>query len=124
MKLSDLCRKHITRTIDEDWLWVDSVVIQKEKDDDMILVYFKSTKRVTFENNEDEDDIYGVTTIVWFDKKGRITMIDGRFSVSFYGKDKDDILDLIFKNQLVNLDYDECAKIENVFFNHQTKKEN
>jgi len=127
MKLSDLCRKHITRTVDEDWCWVDSVVIQRDDDGYQTLVYFKSTKKVTFSEDEKkegyEDDVYEVIQVVWFNKKGKITMIDGRFSVSFYEKNKDVILELIFKNELVELDYEECSKIENVYFNHEQKKE-
>jgi hypothetical protein len=115
MKLSELCREHIKRIINDDWCWVDGVVIQKNED--MTLVYFKSIKRVTFSEDEDEeDDIYDVTKIIWFNRNGKILMIDGRFSVYFHGRDI--FLELIRNNALVELDYDECSKIENVFFNH------
>ena len=81
IKLSELCREHIKRTIDEDWFWVDSVVIQRDEDGYQTLVYFKSTKQVTFSEDEKkegyEDDVYEVIQVVWFDKKGKITMIDG-----------------------------------------------
>lgn len=107
-KLSELCQTHIKRYNYEFSDWVDFVVIQKEPHiNELILIYFIS-ERYDKEN---------VTTIIWVDKKGNIKMIDGRFSLDFYGLEclGSKILKSVINNEKIILDIKDSLKIDNVF---------
>jgi len=118
--LSSLCDKHLLRTNDDDFGWVDYVGIDNHVD--MVLVNFKSTK----EQCEYDDDFNVISTevveinkMVWFDRNGKILMVEGRFSHSFYGCDEHDldrIIISIMNNEIpIQLNIKDCLKMKNVF---------
>lgn len=104
--LSSLCKKHLTRT-EFDYTWEDFVRV--EQFDDMTLLYFIS--------------VYGkdlditVEQIIWLDKKGLITMIEGRFSYDFYSNEEDTFSRIVFSaikdRSKIVLDFNECLKFKN-----------
>ena len=110
MKLSELINKHIRNLDHSKASWVQRVKIQRENH--MTLVYFEDYH----DEMKDEADL---EKVVWFNNSGEITMIEGRFSYSFYEKYNFKNLDVkilesITREEDIELDYGECAKIEGV----------
>jgi hypothetical protein len=106
-KLSEWCKEHITNLSYDTGSWKQKVHIQKSQT--MTLVYFISNKLEETEKGTWEE--IDVTTIIWFDKKGKIFMIDGRFGGNFFPH----ILNTVKREEKVILDFEECLKIDGVF---------
>ena len=102
-KLSELCKKHLVRLNYDCSPWKDSVVIQRGEPN---LIYFKSKR---YRSKID------VTTIVWVYDNGKIETIDGRFSISG-GTFNTQIMNIILKNERIEMDFDVCKKLPNTKF--------
>ena len=102
-KLSELCKKHLVRLNYDHSPWKDSVVIQRGNPN---LIYFQS-KRYRSKIN--------VTTIIWVTDSGKIEMIEGRFSI-INGPFNSEIINIILKNERIEMDFDVCKKLPNTKF--------
>lgn len=67
------------------------------------------------------DSKWNQDKILWFDKQGKIIMIEGRYAVNFYNEDSNkfdkELLSIMVNEGNVQLDYKNCKKLKkNIIF--------